>query len=174
MLDRVREALFATLGEHVTGATVLDLFAGSGSLGLEALSRGAARVRAVERGAPALAALKTNVETLRAEDTVEIQRADALSPRAIAPPPGMNTPWVDLLFFDPPYPLLTGERLRVLEAFTRACTEALAPGGIAVLHAPRHVLSPRDFPAGFEADERVYGSTSLWYVVRTSSDEGAP
>ena len=68
MLDRVREALFSTLGERVDGARVLDLFAGSGSLGLEALSRGARVARMVEQHPRAYATLKENVELLGAAD----------------------------------------------------------------------------------------------------------
>lgn len=172
MLDRVREALFATLGERVPDARVLDLFAGSGSLGLEALSRGAARVRAVERGAAALAALRENVSALGLSERVEVLRADALAPRAWAPPPGSPAPWVELLFFDPPYPLLQAGRSAVLSAFARALGEALVPAGLAVLHAPRHALGPRDFAPGLEASERVYGTTSLWYVERSEAVEG--
>src|SRR6185436_17415765 len=62
MLDRVREALFGTLGERVEGAQVLDLFAGSGSLALEALSRGAERAVLIERNPTALDALQANIE----------------------------------------------------------------------------------------------------------------
>ena len=64
MLDRVREALFSTLGDQVEGARVLDLFAGTGSLGLEALSRGAKEARFVERDRRALERLADNVQTL--------------------------------------------------------------------------------------------------------------
>lgn len=164
MLDRVREALFATLGERLDGARVLDLFAGSGSLGLEALSRGALWVRAVERGALALTALEANVATLGLAERVEIRRADALAPRVWEPPPGLSSPWADVAFLDPPYPLLRARRGELLAAFARGLFEALLPTGVAVLHAPRHFLSARDFPAGFEAEERTYGTTSLWYI----------
>ena len=78
MLDRVREAVFSTLQRRLPDAVVLDLFAGSGSLGLEALSRGARHVRLVEQGAPALAALRKNVEALRARHRVEVVVGDAL------------------------------------------------------------------------------------------------
>src|SRR5262245_37711296 len=76
--DRVREALFAMLGE-LRGARVLDLFAGSGALGIEALSRGAERTVFVERDAAALGALSANLDSLGLGDRcVEVRRADAL------------------------------------------------------------------------------------------------
>src|SRR5262245_27511390 len=78
MLDRVREAVFSTLMPRLPDATVLDLFAGSGGLGLEALSRGAARVRLVEQDARAMAQLRENVEALGATGRVELVRGDAL------------------------------------------------------------------------------------------------
>lgn len=167
MLDRVREALFATLGERVSEVRVLDLFAGSGSLGLEALSRGALAVRAVERGPRALAALEANVATLGLGERVEIVRADALAPRVWGPPVGLGSPWAGLVFFDPPYPLLRARRAELLAAFAAGLGAALVPGGVAVLHAPRHVLGARDIPAGFESEERVYGTSSLWYLEAT-------
>jgi len=76
--DRVREAWFSILGEDLVGAHVVDLFAGSGALGLEALSRGARMVEFVERGRSALTVLRSNIATLDAEDRVRVHRADAL------------------------------------------------------------------------------------------------
>jgi 16S rRNA G966 N2-methylase RsmD len=80
MLDRVREALFSTVQDWMDGARVLDLFAGSGSLGLEALSRGAEHARFVERSTPALAILRRNVQVLGVEDRARIVRGNALQP----------------------------------------------------------------------------------------------
>ena len=74
MLDRVREALFATLQPWIEGAFVLDLFAGSGALGIEALSRGARRARFVERAAHACECLAANVTALGLDDAVELVR----------------------------------------------------------------------------------------------------
>ena len=164
MLDRVREALFSTLGARVEGARVLDLFAGSGSLGIEALSRGAARVRAVERGREALAALRGNLAELGLEERCEVVRDDALEPRAWWPAGAPHERWAELVLDDPPYPLLQRRRADVLGAVARLAREVLVPGGLLVLHAPRRALSEGDFPAGLALDERVYGSTSLWYV----------
>jgi 16S rRNA (guanine966-N2)-methyltransferase len=92
--DRVREALFSMLGD-VSGARVLDLYAGSGALGIEALSRGAASAVFVERERQALAALQRNLDAVGAE--AEVRRQDAL--RYLADPEGP----FDLVFCDPPY-----------------------------------------------------------------------
>ena len=92
--DRVREALFSMLGD-VAGARVLDLYAGSGALGIEALSRGAASAVFVERDAQAVAAIERNLEPLDVEASVE--RADAV--RWLGRAEGR----FDLVFCDPPY-----------------------------------------------------------------------
>jgi 16S rRNA (guanine(966)-N(2))-methyltransferase RsmD len=77
--DRVREAWFSILGGELAGATVLDLFAGSGALGLEALSRGASRVDFVEVSKSSLAVLRANVATLDVESRIRIHQGDALT-----------------------------------------------------------------------------------------------
>jgi 16S rRNA (guanine966-N2)-methyltransferase len=97
--DRVRETLFNWLGQDLTGLSCLDLFAGSGALGFEAASRGAARVVMVERDPAAAAALRENAKTL-AGSRVEIVRADALQFAATLRPAGER---FDVIFLDPPY-----------------------------------------------------------------------
>ena len=92
--DRVREALFSMLGD-VSGARVLDLYAGSGALGIEALSRGAESAVFVERDQAALAALRRNLDAVGAR--AEVRRQDVL--RYLARPEGT----FDLVFCDPPY-----------------------------------------------------------------------
>src|SRR5215213_6124095 len=96
--DRVREALFSVLGERVTGARVLDLFAGSGALGIEALSRGAAEATFVDAAPAALKALRANLEALGAD--AEIRRQDALRFLAGASAAARQ---YDLVLLDPPY-----------------------------------------------------------------------
>ncbi|MEX0892070.1 MAG: 16S rRNA (guanine(966)-N(2))-methyltransferase RsmD [Gemmatimonadota bacterium] len=96
--DRVREAWMSALQPEITGATVLDLFAGSGALGLEALSRGAERVTFVERARAALRALEQNVETLEAGEACQVVRADAVAWIRQLPPGAF-----DLALADPPY-----------------------------------------------------------------------
>jgi 16S rRNA (guanine966-N2)-methyltransferase len=97
--DRVREALFSVLGD-VGGALVLDLFAGSGALGIEALSRGAAFATFVEREPGALAALEQNLASLELADCVRVVHADARAALRAARTRGDK---YDLVFIDPPY-----------------------------------------------------------------------
>ena len=165
MLDRVREAVFSSLGEQVVDARVLDLFSGSGSLGLEALSRGAVSARFVERGRAAQVALRENVATLGLEESVELLACDALSPRARAAPPELEGGWADLIFLDPPYPMIEGEeRAEVLGLIETLRQECLAEGGVMILHAPKRALKAEEFAVEMEVAERTYGSTAIWYL----------
>lgn len=147
--DRVREALFNILinahGDPVTGAHVLDLFAGTGALGLEALSRGAMRAVFVDDGRKAGALLRSNIEMLGAE--AEVFRRDATRL-------GQSAQSFDLVFLDPPYG--KGLGLRALAA--------ARDGG---WFAPEAVIvweegSAQEVPEGFEQlDARVYGETHV-------------
>lgn len=178
MLDRVRESLFAILGDLVEDANVLDLYAGSGSLGLEALSRGAKRARFVERGAPALEALTRNVETLGAGKRARIVRGNALSRaswcdaertratkgRAAEPetPPAASEPF-DLVFFDPPYALVGEpiERARLFEVCDELVDHYLSPHGVVVFHLPHANVGTLRFQSGRRGELREYGSSAL-------------
>ena len=106
--DRVREAWFSILASEVPGATVLDLFAGSGALGLEALSRGAGHVTFVELRRESLRALRANIATLGVADHTVVRRADALRFVTKLAPSAF-----DIAFADPPYG--TGQAERLLE-----------------------------------------------------------
>lgn len=104
--DRVREAIFNLLinggyGSPVQGARVLDMFAGTGALGLEALSRGAEHATFVENGRAALALLTRNIALMRAEARTALLRQDALRPAPVGQ--------YDLVFLDPPYGKGMGE-----------------------------------------------------------------
>jgi 16S rRNA (guanine966-N2)-methyltransferase len=115
--DRVRETLFNWLGQRLDGWRCLDLFAGSGALGFEAASRGAAEVILVERDAKALAALRDNARKLEAADAVQVWPADA---RAYL---NGACGQFDLIFLDPPFDAGLLPEMLVLAA-TR-----LSPGG---------------------------------------------
>lgn len=162
MLDRVREALFSSLGERPVGARVLDLFAGSGSLGLEALSRGAVAVRLVEGDRRAARLLRGTLEELGVAARCELVVADALTPASWGPDE------LDLVFLDPPYRMVADgpPRRRVLAAIERLLAERLAADGLAVLHTPRGALLERDLPAGAVARSRSYGTNDLWFLER--------
>jgi len=165
MLDRVREALFDTLRPWIEGAIVLDLFAGSGALGIEALSRGARRVRFVERAPAACRVLEDNVSELGLDDAVEIVRGDALEAASWGEQPA------DIVFLDSPYPLLGELRTRraVLAALDELARAHLASEGVLVFHAPHRMVGKGEFAPDLVVRERVYGSSSLWYVQRAAA-----
>jgi 16S rRNA (guanine966-N2)-methyltransferase len=164
--DRVREALFSILGARTTlaGARVLDLYAGTGALALEALSRGAARATVVEKGREALAALRANVDALDLAGRVDVV-ASAVERAA----PQLERRVFDLVLVDPPYAdVESGAALRAVERVVAG--GALAPDSLLVLeHAPargeaRSTPDDERGPelAGLVRDEtRRYGDTCL-------------
>src|SRR5215217_3284977 len=107
--DRVREAWMSILGQALDGARVLDLFAGSGALGLEALSRGAASVTFVELNPPSLKALEQNISALGAENAVSVYRGDAMRYAERLPERAF-----DVVLADPPYSIDHAARLVAL------------------------------------------------------------
>jgi 16S rRNA (guanine966-N2)-methyltransferase len=149
--DRVREALFALLGD-VQGAVVLDLFAGAGGLGIEALSRGAARVVFVERSRPALAALRANLEALGiGADAARVRGVEALEYLRRA---RRLLDTYDLVFIDPPYSRageIGGELSTLLPPL-------LQPQARIVVESDRR--APLALQAPLE-HERDYGDTSI-------------
>lgn len=154
---RVREALFDILthgaaGNAVEGARVVDLFAGTGALGLEALSRGAAHLTAIERDPAALAALRANIAALAPAGTATVVAADATRP-----PPAPHA--CDLAFLDAPYRAgLAEPALRALVGggwLTPAAT-VVVEHGIGDAIAPTAGLAVRD--------RRRYGGTGLAFL----------
>jgi 16S rRNA (guanine966-N2)-methyltransferase len=147
--DRVRTSLFDLLGRVPEGARVLDLFAGTGALGIEALSRGAVTAVLVERDAHALHALRKNVATLDLDARVRVIEGDALAPSLRL---GGS---FDLAFVDPPYRSeLTGPGL------LRAA-ESLAVGGVVALEDDARspeILAPQ---ATVVWKSRRYGDTRI-------------
>jgi 16S rRNA (guanine966-N2)-methyltransferase len=147
--DRVREALFSVLGDRVVDARVLDLFAGSGALGIEALSRGAAEATFVDSAPAAVKAVRANLEALGAQ--AEVRRADARAFLRGASGEGRH---YDLVFLDPPYRL--AERLG--RELSEALPAVLARGGLVVSESDRR--SPLDLDLT-PTDERRYGDTVI-------------
>jgi 16S rRNA (guanine(966)-N(2))-methyltransferase RsmD len=149
--DRVREALFAMLGE-LGGARVLDLFAGSGALGIEALSRGAEQAVFVERDEPALRALAANLEALElGKARAQVRRAEARAALRIA---RRRKETYDLIFIDPPYSQARdwGPEL------SAALPPLLRPAARVVVESDRRV--PMELELALER-ERRYGDTSI-------------
>jgi 16S rRNA (guanine966-N2)-methyltransferase len=143
--DRVREAVFAILGS-VEGAKVLDLFAGSGALGLEALSRGAATATFVETDPAAVKAIERNLEKLAFEG--RIVRSDA--PRYL----GRTDERYDVVFVDPPYEMVESLRMPLAEHLPRV----LAVGGSVVFETAAGVEPELPLPV---RSTRRHGSTQL-------------
>lgn len=104
--ERVREAWLAILGPELPGATVVDLFAGSGALGLEALSRGAAHATFIELNAPSLAAIQANITALGATEVATVRRGDAMKAVAALEPGSF-----DIALADPPFSIDFATRL---------------------------------------------------------------
>jgi 16S rRNA (guanine966-N2)-methyltransferase len=148
--DRVREALFSALGP-LDGERVLDLFAGSGALAIEALSRGAERAVLVERDRRAAAVIRRNLDELGlARDEAQVRVRDAL--RALEDARATAETY-DLVLIDPPYRLAAG----LGPALAEALPAVLAPGGRVVTESDRR--APLEV-AGLEARfERRYGDT---------------
>jgi 16S rRNA (guanine966-N2)-methyltransferase len=174
LLSRVRQALFSTLGDLVPDAKVLDLFAGTGSLGLEALSQGASEAHFVEVDRAALELLRANIEELEVGDRARIVRGDALDPRSWRAPGGGQSPWADLVFLDPPYPDLRerSQRAALFEAISKLHADVLRTGGALVLHTQLRAADAAEFPRGIDLERRAYGNTALWYLWKPSSLAG--
>jgi 16S rRNA (guanine966-N2)-methyltransferase len=145
--DRVREALFSILGP-IEGAAVLDLFAGSGALALEALSRGAGRATLVERAPAALKAIAANLQALGAQADVRDRDVRAFVRDASA----ASGPY-DLVFLDPPYREAAGLGPQL------DLTPLLAAGARVVSESDRR--EPLALPGLVVADERRYGDTLI-------------
>ncbi len=169
--DRVREAVFNILahgiaGFELDGARVLDLFAGTGALGLEALSRGAAFCLFVEEDAEARALIRRNVEALGLTGVTKIFRRDATE----LGPAGRNGGFT-LAFLDPPY----GQGLAERALASAAAGGWLAPDAVAVIEERKGTAVA--LPAGYVAlDERSWGDTQVLFArfvpaaARGSSD----
>ncbi len=161
MASRVREAMFQSLAPWLAGGRLLDLFAGSGCLGLEALSRGASHVRFVDRDPAVAELIRQNVATLDVGERAEVRAGDALLP--------LN--WgaeeqIDVVLFDPPYPMLDDPVLRpqLFTAIQQLIASMLAPEGVLVFHTPRRKVDRVHFGEELQVAEREYGSHVLWYL----------
>lgn len=153
--DRVRESLFATLGD-VTGARVLDLFSGTGALAIEALSRGAERAVLVDQARTSLDAIRQNLASLGLQHRAKVVRGDAA--HAVARLDAGER--FDLVLLDPPY---GSDRLTPTLAALVA-RGVLAPFATLVVEtSKRHAVAP--VPGLVVRDERTYGDTRLTWLT---------
>ncbi|MGR3660851.1 MAG: 16S rRNA (guanine(966)-N(2))-methyltransferase RsmD [Paracoccaceae bacterium] len=154
--DRVRENIFNMLqggkyGNQITNARVLDLFAGTGALGLEALSRGASHVSFVDDGNSALALLRQNITLCNARDDTKTIRSNATQLTENPNPP------FDLIFLDPPY----GKGLATLALQSALAGNWIARDALIVLEEGTPIPPPPEFRL---LDQRKYGSTYIMFM----------
>ncbi len=158
LTERVREALFSSLSALVPGAAVLDLFAGSGSIGLEALSRGAGGVIFVENDRNALAVLERNIEAVGLGGSIVAADATRLAHSQVE----AHRPY-DLVFVDPPYAMEDAAVQRVLAGIDGL----MAPNGSVVVHRRRGDALPQRVGSLSLVWRRRYGDAELWRYEAT-------
>jgi len=157
-MDRVKAAIFSSLGERIIGARVLDLFAGTGALGIEALSRGAASALFIEDNAEAIAAIERNLR--RAKLDGEIRRQDVFAFLRSNQP----RPLFQIIFADPPYEKTkSGERYTSLLLENQRLAEMLADSGIFVLEKRPAEPLPST-PLWNVIRARAYGATEVLFL----------
>jgi 16S rRNA (guanine966-N2)-methyltransferase len=170
--DRVREAIFSALDARdvLDGARVLDLYAGSGALGLEAASRGASHVTLVDRVAAAANACRKNAAVvLRQAPKESGLRVDVSSQSVQAFLAASLASW-DVVFMDPPYDLGESELLHNLESLA----PRLNPDAIVMLERSSRSPEPT-WPSGIALDRRKnYGDTTLWWARSVSWPSATP
>ena len=154
--DRAKEALFSMLGDRVEKATVLDLYAGSGSLGIEALSRGAQVVVFVEKSRRARRAIDANLRACGFEGVIVSGNVEDY----LASDEGSY----ELVFVDPPYRL----SLALVSEVLVAAAGRLADGGTMMLHRRAGEEAPAPPPGTELLDERRYGDTQLYLYGKPS------
>ncbi len=164
--DRVKESLFNILGERIIEAEVLDLFAGVGSLGIEALSRGAKRAVFVDKGAAAVRIIKKNLARLDFQARAEVYQEEA----------GRAVKWLGrrgeefgLIFIDPPYGSDLAEKS--LRKLTESCI-VMGKGMVVVEHYRKRIMPAQAGKLRLVRDES-YGDTSLsFYEIQMTEDRG--
>ncbi len=166
IIDRVKTALFDVLGDRIPGATVLDLFGGVGSVGIEALSRGARHATFIELDAATADVLRENLRATRTADHAEVVRGDAFAYLTSAANQHRH---FDIIYVAPPqYHGLAAKALLQLDA-----APLTKPGGLVVIQIDPHEridfapLALRHFTL---ADERKYGSTLLLFYEHRPED----
>jgi 16S rRNA (guanine(966)-N(2))-methyltransferase RsmD len=172
MRDFVREALFSMLGERTRGARVLDLFAGSGSLGLEALSRGAEEAVFVDHAREPVRIIRENLDMLGMSGRGVVAKVEVLEYLRKRPPSGRP---FDLIFIDPPYRIDLKYRQEMLKKLIAG--GFLAPSAMVIIEAPLRSASPEPPPGMAFVERRRYGETAVDVYVNKGnnvSEEGRP
>lgn len=166
VMDRVKEALFNILGTGIQGCSFLDLFAGTGSVGIEALSRGAARVLFVDNDRLAIRTIHENLALTRLADHAEVLRADAFVYLRRPQPEAF-----EYIYVAPPqYKGLWKEALLALDANSAY----LHPDAVAVVQIDPAERDEVSLSVLRPYDERIYGNTLLMFFERIPDDEQVP
>lgn len=159
--DRVREALFSILGNKVAGARILDLFSGTGSLGLEALSRGAASAIFVDSRPEALDFIRMNLQACFRDAEAKIIRLNLSKPSAyssLIKKVSMDDGLFDIIFLDPPYE----KKLAELTLTMVEKTGLLHPDGYVIAEERAKVSLPEQIGSISLLESRRYGDTGIW------------
>ncbi len=151
--DRIKEDIFNIISAHIEGANFLDLFCGSGAIGIEALSRGARKVTLVEKSSIAISAVKKNTEKIKDKDNIAIVRSEAEKFLI------ETDDKYDIIFFDPPYSYPdAGKIIRTIYKRNLLC-----PGGIIIAEQGKNVL-PDINTEGFAIYKiKKYSSTAIYF-----------
>ncbi|MBN1286429.1 MAG: 16S rRNA (guanine(966)-N(2))-methyltransferase RsmD [Anaerolineae bacterium] len=158
VMDRVKEACFSIIGVAIQGSRFLDLFAGTGSVGIEALSRGAERAVFVERAAPALKTIRANLALTRLEAGAEVVAADVLQYLKRPPREGF-----DFIYIAPPqYKDLWSKTLLAIDA----APDFLYPDGVAIAQIDPQEHTDLELEHLEMYDQRTYGKTMLCFYER--------
>ena len=148
--DKVKEAIFSTLSADIPGAYVLDLFAGSGNLGIEAISRGAHQVTFVDKSAVCIRVIEKNLSTLGVIEQVSFIKSDAL---AFIRQCSMS---YDLIFMDPPYNKGLASKMA-----PHVYTLLNIGGVLTIEHSPNEIIDINPWKT------RTYGDTMITYIMRS-------
>lgn len=168
MPDRIKGALFNILADVIPGGRVIDMFAGTGAIGIEALSRGAKSCIFVENDGPAIQVIKKNLEATRLQDNARVLKYDVFE---IVPYLEKNNIELDLILASPPYPLIGqgSYRNKLLFLFSSLCGKRiLQPDGLIMLQHRKADFEKVPDALYIELfDTRIYGDTQLSFFKNT-------
>lgn len=168
--DKVKEALFSMIGPYFEGGTALDLFAGSGGLGIEALSRGMDKAVFVDLESKSIEVIRTNLKATKLEDQAAIYRNDAT--RALKALAKRSTQF-DLVFLDPPYRMKNGDELMLMMHELGL----LEPEATIVLEYESKHDYPEQFGPFEQTRKALYGETAVsiyHYTPAATTEDGEP
>ncbi|MDR1795275.1 MAG: 16S rRNA (guanine(966)-N(2))-methyltransferase RsmD [Erysipelotrichaceae bacterium] len=158
-LDKVREAIFSSLGSYFKGGTMLDLFAGSGAMGLEALSRGMSHIYLADNNPQAIRIIYENIRTLKVEDQCTVWRMDFISVLKKSMALGIS---YDLVYLDPPYKKQQNDLiLETIEVFG-----LLKPKGFVIVESLKDDVFLEQTGGLKQIKEAFYGKTKVTYYKK--------